>query len=363
MKHLTRLALLLAVGALLTACNSPAPQPPEPIASSTPAPTALPTNTPGPTATPDPMAALEGRKLAAVFSGSVGDAGWTESAYAALSELRTRYGIEIAYTENVALDAGETLLRGYAESGYDYVLAHGGEWDQAMGAVAAQFPNTRFIQTNGSEGALPNLYTVSFSTGEGGYFVGMIACLTSRTGKAGYVAGSTFPVLDHQIEMSRQACKDLGKNVEFVESYIGNWHDSVRAKELARAAIENGTDVLILQAEAADSGTIEAASEARVAGQAVLLISWPRDKHELAPEQIIGGWDERVPRLIEYALERITREEPGGHFALGLRENAAGLNPFYGLVPAEVEKLVAGTLERYRADPTSIPALVVRTDL
>jgi basic membrane protein A and related proteins len=119
--------------------------------------------------------------------------------------------------------------------------------------------------------------------------VGMIACLASRTGKAGYVAGSTFPVLDHQIEMSRQACKDLGKNVEFVESYIGNWHDSVRAKELARAAIENGTDVLILQAEAADSGTIEAASEARVAAKLSSLshgrgtsMSWPPSRSSAA---------------------------------------------------------------------------------
>jgi basic membrane protein A len=177
------------------------------------------------------------------------------------------------------------------------------------------------------------------------------------------VAGAQFPILQHHIKMSRQACQDLGKDVAVVEAYVDSWNDPLRAKELAVAEIEGGVDVLILQADASDSGTIEAAKEAVEAGKDVKVISWVKDKNYLAPNLVIGGWEENVPRNIEYCVEKIARGEPGGHFAIGLEEGAVALNPFYGLVPPEVENQVIDTVNKYLDDPTSLPTLQVRTDL
>jgi basic membrane lipoprotein Med (substrate-binding protein (PBP1-ABC) superfamily) len=62
-------------------------------------------------------------------------------------------------------------------------------------------------------------------------------------------------------------------------------------------------------------------------------------------------------------VEKIVKGEPGGHFAIGLKEGAVGLNPFYGLVPLEVENDIVSTLQKYLEDPASLPNLEVRTDL
>jgi len=303
-------------------------------------------------------------KVAGVFPGPVNDAGWTTSAYLGLVKLRDDYGYEIAYTEHVKAEDAEQVIREYAEAGYDIVIAHGFEYADQIHAVAEEYPDTTFIHNNGSADDLDNLYTITFSAGEGGYFMGRLACQITKSGKVAYIAGTEFPILSHHMAMSRQACEDIGKgDVEVIESYVGSWADPAKAKELAAAAIEQGVDVLILEADAGDPGTVEAALEAHEAGEYIRVISWVKDKNYLAPDIVIGGWDERVPRLMEYATELAVSGEPGGHFAIGLNEGAVGMNPMYGLVPEEVEEDIVTTLQEYMKDPGSLPNLVVRTDL
>ena len=49
--------------------------------------------------------------------------------------------------------------------------------------------------------------------------------------------------------------------------------------------------MLILEADAGDLGTIEAAKEAQAKGNTDLrVISWVKDKNYLAPDLVIGGW-------------------------------------------------------------------------
>jgi basic membrane protein A and related proteins len=315
------------------------------------------------TPAPDAGAKLKGKKMAAVFSGPVNDAGWTTSAYKSLVDMRDKYGMQIAYSENIKPADAEQVFRDYAKAGFDIILGHGFEWAEPIAKVAKEFPKTNFIQTNGTAADIPNLYTITLSAGEGGYFVGMIACQISKSGKVAYVAGQQFPLLDHHIKMSRQACTDLNKKVDIIESYVGGWADPAKAKELAAADIENGVDVLILEADAGDLGTIEAAKEAVAKGKPVKVVSWVKDKNYLAPDIVIGGWDERIEREIEFTLQKIANGDNGGHFAIGVAEGAAGLNPFYGLVPPEIEKSVVDAYQGYIKDPKSLPNLVVRTDL
>jgi basic membrane protein A len=303
-------------------------------------------------------------KVAAVLPGPVNDAGWTTSAYLGLVDLRDKYNYEIAYTEHVGVAGAGQIMREYAEAGFDVIIAHGFEYADQIHAVAEEYPDTNFIHNNGSADDLANLYTITFSAGEGGYFMGRLACQITRSGKVAYVAGTEFPILSHHMKMSRQACEDIGKgDVEVIESYVGSWNDPAQAKELAAAAIERGVDVLILEADAGDPGTVEAAVEAAEGGKYIRVISWVKDKSYLAPELVIGGWEERVSRNFEYCVEKIVKGEPGGHFAIGLKEGAVGLNPFYGLVPLEVENDIVSTLQKYLEDPASLPNLEVRTDL
>lgn len=357
------MSVIVMAAMLLTACGPTTPQTVVETQVVTVKETVVVMETAAPPAT-DPLVGL-GLKVAAVLPGPVNDAGWTTSAYLGLVHLRDAYGYEIAYTENVKGEDAPQILREYAEAGYDVVMAHGFEYADAIYQVAQEYPDTKFFHTNGSADDLANLYTVTFSAGEGGYFMGRLGCQITQSGKIAYVAGTQFPILDHHIAMSRQACADIGKgDVEVIESYVGSWWgDTSTSYELAKAAIEQGVDVLILEADAADAGTVQAAQEAYDAGKYIRVISWVKDKNYLAPNIVIGGWNENVAEELYYAMRLIATGEPGGHYAIGIAEGAVELNPFYGLVPPEVEADIISAYQGYIADPTSLPNLVVRTDL
>lgn len=308
---------------------------------------------------------LEGKKFAGVFPGPVNDAGWTTQAYLAMQAARDKYGLEIAYTEHVKPEDAAQIMRDYADAGYDIIYAHGYEYADQIAEVAKEYPDVKFIQTNGSAADIPNLYTITLSTGEGGYFMGRLACQITKSKKITIIGGTSFPIWDHHILMFKQACKDLGVEAQISDVYVGSWNDPAKAKELANAAIAGGTDVLVTNADAGDTGTIEAAKEAREKGNTDLrVISWVKDKNYLGPDFVIGGWTEAVSAEIDYVLsEKIAKGQPGGHFAIGMHEHAAYMNPTYGLVPPEVEKDVQDLIAAYLKDPKAVPNLVVRTDL
>lgn len=309
--------------------------------------------------------ALAGKKMAGILSGAVNDAGWNTQAYLAMVAARDTFHLEIAYTEHVKVEDAPQVMRDYADAGYDIIFAHGYEYADQIAQVAKEYPKLSFIQTNGSVGDISNLYTITLSTGEGGYFMGRLACQTTKSNKITIIGADEFPIWSHHILMFKQACQDVGSKAEVTEVYIGSWNDPAKAKQLATAAIAGGADILVTNADAGDTGTIEAAKEAFDKGNKDLrVISWVKDKNYLGPDFVIGGWTEDVAAELVYVLqEKIATGQPGGHFAIGMKEHAAYMNPTYGLVSVEVEKDVVDLMDAYLKDPASVPTLKVRTDL
>ncbi|MCS6907772.1 MAG: BMP family protein [Anaerolineales bacterium] len=318
----------------------------------------------------DPLAAarefLKGKKICAVLPGPVNDAGWTTTAYNALVNLRDNWGMEIAYREETKVEEAEAVLREFAEAGCHIVYAHGFEYFDAINAVAKEYPDIQFLQTSRCTGQEPNVVGVCFSTGEGGYFVGLKMAALTKTGKTAFVVGQSFPQIEWSVEMARQAFKDSGKEGQVDLVAVGSWNDPAKAKELTKALVEQGYDVFVLLADAGDIGTVEALKEAREAGKEVWGISWVKDKNYLAPNIVLGGWEERVWKQIENAAVAYAQNgKPlGKGMPQGVVDEVVTLNPSYGLLPEDVEKQIFDLFNRYKQEGQKvIPNLVVRTDL
>jgi basic membrane protein A and related proteins len=324
---------------------------------------------------PDEMttakAFLKGKKFCAVLPGSVNDGGWNEVAYKGLINLRDNFGMVIDYREQTKTEDAPAVMRAYADAGCNIILGHGSEFTDATNAVAKEYPNIQFMQLSRCTGQDPNVIGMCYSTGEGGYFIGLLAGQITKTGKIAYVVGTKYPNMDWHPTMSQQAVKDLKaaglitKDVIVTENEVGSWDDTAKAKELTTALIAQGYDVIIMIADAADAGSIQAIKEARAAGKQVMGISWSADKNYLGPSFVIGGWDEKSDFEIQYAAVQyaLAGKPIGKGFPLGVRDGANGLNPMYGLVPTTVENYVVDALNKYLADPKAFPNLVVRTDL
>jgi len=323
----------------------------------------------------DPMVAakafLKGKKVCAVLPGPVNDAGWNTVAYMGLINLRDNFGMQIAYRERSKPEEAADLMRQYAESGCNLIQAHGSEYTDQINAVAKEYPKVQFFQLSRCAGQEPNVIGMCYSTGGGGYVLGTLAAFITKTGKVAFLVGQKYPNMDWQPHMADVAAKDLkaaGKitlDVTVEEKEVGSWDDPAKAKELAKALIEQGYDVIVGIADAGDNGTIEAVKEARAAKKDVKFISWVKDRNYMGPDFILGGWTEDSSKEMEYAAVQyaLAGQPIGKGFPLGIESGVAYLNPMYGLVPLEVEKYVVDLFQKIKADPKSVPNLVVRTDL
>ena len=319
--------------------------------------------------------ALTGKKICAVLSGPVNDAGWNTSAYLGLTNLRSKYGMDILYREHTLPEETSDLLREYAESGCDFLYAHGFEYFDQVNEVAAEYPDLQFVQTSRGAGQDPNVIGLSFVSGEEGYFGGLAACQRSATGKIAIIVGQTYPNLgwnQDQAQVAAQWLVDEGKidscEVEWLE--VGDWSDAAKAKELTTAAIEQGIDVFIMVADAGDSGVVEAIAEAREGGTDAWAVSGVKDKNYLGPDFIIGGYEELVLMQVELAVEAWVDNGStpvGVGMPVGMREGAIQLAPIYGLLPIEVEEEIFEILSCYiekGADCEMMsPDIQFRTDL
>ena len=88
-------------------------------------------------------------KIALLTDALFSDAGWGAFAYNAAQAIKTKYGHEFEFKDNVAIPDIEATLRDYADKGYDLIIAHGFEWGEPAIKVGKDYPNTKFVVFTG----------------------------------------------------------------------------------------------------------------------------------------------------------------------------------------------------------------------
>jgi basic membrane protein A len=137
-----------------------------------------------------PAVAQRPMRIGALFAGRIDDAGFMESGYRGLVAARDRLGVTIAWRAGVKpeRDLLAAALRELAGATPDLVVAHGGQNNEAAKIVAAEFPNLRFVVTQGSvTGA--NLASYEVLQEESAFLAGALAGWTTKTGVVGHMSG------------------------------------------------------------------------------------------------------------------------------------------------------------------------------
>src|SRR5689334_20429525 len=129
-------------------------------------------------------------KVAFVYVGPIGDAGWTWAHdQGRLGLQKNLPNVETAYLENVPETAtdSERVIRDFAQKGYKLIVTTSFGYMDPTINVAKDFPNTQFIHISGYKTA------TNVSTGFGKiekprYVSGLIAGKMTKTNSIGYVA-------------------------------------------------------------------------------------------------------------------------------------------------------------------------------
>ena len=257
----TMFSIFLLIAMVLTACA--------------PAATAVPT---APAATAVPKSTV---KVALVLSGVITDNGWNAAAYKGIMAAKDKYGIEVAYSESVALPDFESTFRDYASKGFNLVIGHGSEFADVALAIGKEFPKTYFAVTNADVKA-ENVIGLDTKNEEAGYMGGFIAGLVSKSKIVGFVGGQEIVAMKRAELGFRKGVPAACPDCQIIVSWVGSVKDAAKGKETALAELDMGVDVLYAVADAAGLGVIQAAKEKNI-----MMIGNTGDQASLAPDQII----------------------------------------------------------------------------
>ena len=227
-------------------------------------------------------------KVALLTPGSISDAGWNALAYEGLKRIEKELGAEISHVESKAPSQWEEHFRSYASKGYDLVFGHGFEYQEAAKSVAPDFPDTVFITTSGNTVA-DNVASIVFELEEVTYLLGVIAGTMSQTGKIGLIGGMNIPPINSTFHALEEGAKSVNPDIKISQSYVGDWENIGKAKELALSQITEGVDFIFHNADAAGRGVFHAVEESRKAGKNVYAFGSNLDQNDIAPDAILAS--------------------------------------------------------------------------
>ncbi|MCS6825524.1 MAG: BMP family protein [Caldilinea sp.] len=290
--------------------------------------------------------------IALVLIGPKDDNSWAEAAYNAL-QVQAERGARTAYSESVSDVDVARVMRGYAEEGFDIIIAHSFSYQDAVFEVAEEYPNVNFAWAGGINRTAPNVADYDQPFYEPSYLVGILAGHLSQTGSLGALYGFDIPVCHAMGEAMLAGAKTVNPDATLTVTAVGNWGDVSAAKEAALAQVDTaGVDFFLGCGEGPTLGSIEAARET-----GAYATGYVGDMARLAPDVVLSSivWN-MTPIFQAISDETAAGTFNGPFYRFGVKEGALDvvLNPdLAARVPTEAiealeaarQAIVAGDLE------------------
>jgi basic membrane lipoprotein Med (substrate-binding protein (PBP1-ABC) superfamily) len=288
--------------------------------------------------------AAEPLKIGLVAPSAVNDVAWTQAMFDSLNRVAEGREIEIAVTDGTfVVEDAAAAIRGYAEDGFDLVIAHGTQYGGPLQEIATDFPDVSFmIGTSSDFFGIDNIFAYSVDAGEAGYVNGVVAAQLTQSNNIGVVgpvpAGDAKLYIDGFVVGVAAQNPDVEVNVNYIDSFS----DVLLASEAAKALVGAGADVLTGSAQMVVGATGVAVEEG------VPWLGSQSNQTALGEEVVVGSFVYHWEQLLNDVLDKIQAGTLGGE-ALSISVADGGLElefndafPLDAAIKASAEATVAG---------------------
>ena len=252
-------------------------------------------------------------RIGIVFDiGGKDDKSFNSAAWEGIKRAAQDFPIHLRDVEPGEPSSIEPCMRVLAERGYDLIVGVGFAQAPIMESVAGDYPNQKFAIIDGVIDK-PNVASLLFKEHEGSFLVGMIAASVSKTSKIGFVGGMDIPLI-HKFETGyMEGARFANPKVQVFDNYVGvtdgAWNNPGKGKELAKAQIERGADVIFQAAGNSGLGVFDAAEETHN-----LAIGVDSNQNWVKPGFVLTSMMKRV----DVAVYRTVQEVVEGRFKGGI---------------------------------------------
>ena len=281
-------------------------------------------------------------KVAFVTDGRFSDEGWGATGYNTTQKLKSKYGIQLSTADSIAIPDIESTLRSYADSGYNLIIVQGFQWGDPAVKVAPDYPDVKFVIMTGTVNLRPNVASI-FPMQQGSFLLGALAAMMSKTGIIGFVGGQEYPNVINIEEGYKQGAKYINPNIKVLTSYVGEWNNPAKGKEIALTQINSGADFLLHVADTSGHGVIDVAQQ-----RGIYAFGAVADQNKLAPNTVLTSFvldmDKAYDQVFKQVQQGSFRAEiikPGPELQKGgPQDGIVYLAPFHSLdskVPSDVK--------------------------
>lgn len=201
----------------------------------------------------------EKNRVALILEGAISDMSWNATAYEGLRKIEAM-GAETKYVENIPASAVADSIRTFAEAGYNVIFLATNSYQDNASKAAEEYPDIQFFMINSGVTA-PNVRSFAIQDAEQGFLMGALSALLSKSKKVAFIGGLEINPIINGGKGFAQGVRYVDESVEVLSQNTNSFDDVNAAKDLAKAFIGRGADVLSPMANQASLGVMEAAEE------------------------------------------------------------------------------------------------------
>ncbi len=224
--------------------------------------------------------AAEGEPLrvAFVYVGPVGDAGWTWAHDQGRLQLEAEVpNVETKFLESIPEGSeSQRVFEELAEDGFDLIFGTSFGYMDPMLAAAEKYPDTVFMHATGYKTST-NMGTYFGAAEEGRYLTGMAAGDVTESNLVGYVAAFPIPEVLRGINAFALGVKEVNPDAKVQVVWSNTWLDPNLERQAAEALLDAGADVLAMHQDTPATGQAAEAVGAKWVG-------YNSDGERFAPE-------------------------------------------------------------------------------
>ncbi|MGG1553876.1 BMP family lipoprotein [Paenibacillus ferrarius] len=259
--------------------------------------------------------------------GGVNDKSFNQSAWEGLTLLKKETSASVKNLESKSDADYTTNLNQFVKDGYNLTWGIGFLMGDAVKTVATQNPNTKLAIIDNVVDA-PNVESVTFSEQEGAFLVGVVAGMTTKTNKIGFVGGIDIPVIKRFEAGFVAGIKAVNPSATVKINYTGAFDKPDLGKAAAATIYNDGADIIFHAAGSTGNGVFNEAKDRAKNGKKVWVIGVDKDQSlEFGDDVTLTSMLKRV----DQAVVRVSKDLIAGKFTggktvvLGLKDDGVGL--------------------------------------
>lgn len=201
---------------------------------------------------------MSGARIAVALFGPPGQGSFNEAGHAgAVRAQQAGHAVDIHWVPEKSAEERAAALARLCAPGLDLLVAHGGQGDLPVAAVAPRFAGTAFAITQGSY-LSANTASYEVLQEQSAFLAGVLAAQWSRTGKVAHISGEKVtPGLKGRAAYAH-GVRSAKPGTELLTTFCGNQHDPALAYEVVKAQAAQGADVVFAMIDGGRDGVSQA---------------------------------------------------------------------------------------------------------